>query len=166
AKSFDMIIDSLGGELLFLPHSIESHENRDDRVVGEDIASVMTNHRNVHVIRKEYSTAELKALMGKSDLMIGARIHSVIGALSMGTPSCALSRKSDVRSVGLVGSMLKQGKWIYHIEYHTNQKLVNLVQRMAAERENISSCLIPIVRAVKKDALLNGALLKKVLESQ
>ncbi len=166
AKSFDMIIDSLDGEILFLPHCIESHEGRDDRVVGEDIASVMTNHQNVHVFRKEYSTAELKALMGKSDLMIGARIHSVIGALSMGTPSCTLSYQSDVRSVGLVGSMLKQGKWIYYVEHHKNQELVNLVQRMASERENISSCLVPIVMSAKKGALLNGALLKKVLESQ
>ncbi len=65
----------------------------------EEIAAGSACEDDIHFIRGSYTPAEVKALLGQMDLMIGMRLHSQIFSLSMGVPSIALSYASKVASV-------------------------------------------------------------------
>jgi polysaccharide pyruvyl transferase CsaB len=54
---------------------------------------------DIHIIKGSYAPAEAKALLGKMDLVLGMRLHSLIFSLTMGVPSVALSYTHKVTSL-------------------------------------------------------------------
>ena len=165
ARLLDNLINNLQATIIFLPHCIEPYRQRDDRDVAREIYNLMANKHRVIMISKEYSPEELKGLIGISDLFIGGRIHSVISALSMGVPSIALTKSSDRRAYGIIGKMLKQEEWIYNIERLNPDKLLSKIITLLSRRDEISRDLVIQTKAAKEKALLNGKLLKALLNS-
>lgn len=65
----------------------------------EEIAAGSACKDDIHFIRGSYSPAEVKAVLGQMDLMLGMRLHSLIFSLTMGVPSVALSYTHKVASI-------------------------------------------------------------------
>ncbi len=166
ARVFDRLVENFQATIVFIPHCIEPYQHRDDRVVAKEIYDIMKNKHKARIIVKEYSPEELKGLMAEFDLFISSRVHSVIGALSMGTPSCTLTRSSDKRAYGLIGKMLKQEEWIYNVENLNTDRLFARVTDLLSASDKIRKNLPSIINIVKEKALLNGKLLKALLDSR
>jgi len=166
ARSFDRLIENSQATIVFIPHCIEPYQHRDDRVLAKEIHNIMRNKNRVRVLIKEYSPEELKGLVGQFDLFIGARVHSVIGALSMGVPSYTLTSSSDRRAYGLIGKMLKQEEWIYNVKNLNADKLLAHITDLLSASGKIRKDLPPIISSAKEKALLNGRLLKTLLDSK
>jgi len=168
AKFFDDLINSINAKIIFLPHCIEHYEKRDDRDVARNILNLMQNKHKVVLITKEYSPQELKGLMGFFDLFIGARVHSVVGALSMGVPSITLTKPSfyTMRPYGIIGGTLNQKDWIYNIENLEPENLLSRIIDLLSLRNEVRKNLVPEIESAKKKALLNGKLLKALLDSR
>ena len=79
----------LGANIILMPHEFSAGE-ADDRWVIEQILKIMKDRNGVYVIDREYSSAELKALIGELDALIASRFHSMIAALSMRVPVVVL----------------------------------------------------------------------------
>lgn len=166
ARVFNRLIENFQATIVFIPHCIEPYQHRDDRVVAKEIYEIMKNKHKARVIVKEYSPEELKGLMAEFDLFISARVHSVIGALSMGVPSCTLTRSSDKRAYGLIGKMLKQEEWIYNVENLNADRLFARVTDLLSASNKIRKNLPSIINIAEEKALLNGKLLKALLDSR
>jgi len=165
ARFLDKLIEEFSSTIIFVSHSIEPYGYRDDRIVAKDIHRLMLNKPMTRVITKEYSAQELKGLFGQLDLLISCRVHAAIGALSMGTPSCIIARPWDRRAYNIIGKMAKQEKWIYNVENLNADKLFALVSDLLGVSDKIREGLPLIVNSVKEKALLNGRLLKALLNS-
>jgi len=166
ATLMDYLIENFQANVVFIPHCIEQYQLRDDRMIAKEIYNLMTNKHKVRILVREYSSEELKGLTGEFDLYIGARIHSVISALSMGVPSCTLTSPWDRRAYCLIGKMLKQEKWIYNVENLKAERLFARVTDLLSASNEIRKDLPFITNSVKEKALDNGRLLKALLDSQ
>jgi len=164
ALLFDRIIERYQATIVFIPHCLEPYLHRDDRIVSKKIFSAMKNKHKVRVIIEEYSPEELKGLVGQLDLLISARVHAAIGALSMNVPTYALTVSSDRRAYGLIGKMLKQEKWIYYLENLNVDVFFKNITELLCESGETRKNLPSIVNSVKQKALLNGRLLKRLLD--
>ncbi len=163
SKSLDEVVKRTHANLIFLPHSVNHAKSTDDRIVHSDIQAAMTHREKTRVIMNEYSTEELKGLIGQLDILIGARIHSAIAALSLCVPACVISRKGDSRADGLIGSLFNQSKWIVNIEQLQSENLVRLILDLLENADAVRIELSSISTSVRRRALSNGDLLRRVL---
>jgi len=106
-------------------------------------------------------------LMGTFDIMVGSRVHSIVNALSAGTPSIIITRmKSFMRTNGIIGGTLGQKDWIFVIDNFNPDLLLTKILDLLAVRDQIREQLKMQAKEVYLDAELNGKLLKAVLESR
>lgn len=85
---------SKGYSIIFVPHNLVLEmptPERCDLVLIRLIAEKYANNENVFVIDDDLDPMQLKGIIAKADLHIGARYHSVIAALSTATPVISLS---------------------------------------------------------------------------
>jgi len=106
AQVIDRIIETIGAEVVFIPHSGVNDQTRDDRVLAQKVYHLVRNKKNVNVIMNDYSSCELKGITGKCDLCFGTRLHFIVDSCSMFVPSIMIANREDIRSHGIFGEML------------------------------------------------------------
>ena len=166
AGLIDRLIEDFEATIIFLPHCIGPSDLKDDRILAKKIYSLVRNKQNVSVITNEYSPRELKGIVGVLDLLIGGRVHSVIGAVSQGVPSIMIMRPSDVRAYGIIGEMMSQREWIYEVKDHSLNGLLPKIEKLIGDRNKVSKDLIHQAQITKAMAYRNGEYLKTVLCSR
>ncbi len=164
AEVIDNLIARLAATVVFIPHCIGFGEELDDRIVAADIRRRCQNKDRVKVVTTEYAAAEVKGLIGQFGLLIGERVHSVINAMSMGVPSVVICHSSDQR-LDII-RMLGQDEAIYFVEDLAAGALLSKICDIWAKKEGISAELECQTEIMRERAMLNGKLLKDLLESR
>ena len=164
AQVIDNLTSRLDATVIFIPHCIGFAKELDDRIVATDILQLCKNENKVKVITNEYAADELKGLIGQFDLFIGERIHSVVNAMSMCVPSIAMSYSTDQR-LGII-KMVGQENAICYVDGLDANTLISKIDEIWSEREKIKSDLKSKIEIIKERAMLNGKLLKELLESR
>ena len=82
-------LNSLGREVVLVPHVYGPRPDHDDRTALRELASKLTCRHTF--IEEELSPNQLKGIISEFDLFVGARMHSCIAALSQGVPTIAIS---------------------------------------------------------------------------
>ncbi len=159
----DYLIDTLNTAIIFIPHCIGPGKELDDRIVASDIYQLVKNKHSVKVISREYTPEELKGLVGHFDLVIGERLHSVVGSVSMYVPSIAILYPSPRNKI--LSGVLDE-KWICDIKAIDFNLLISKIVDIWSEREEIKEDLMDKVATLKERALLNGVLLKNLLRGK
>lgn len=156
------LIDVYGATVIFIPHVIDPLGN-DDRAVAEDISKFLSPEHKCKIISvvNEYTAEETKGLIGYCDLFIGARMHAVIASLSMSVPAVALAY--SCKTHGIIGDMLGYKKYVLDISDFSYDAIVSIIDDAWNNRKKIKAELSSKMVAIKKTALLNGVLVKKLL---
>lgn len=99
-----------GAQLLFIPHVIERNPNNNDQIACQQVIQRIRAPGPVRLIAGEPSASELKAIIGQCQLLVGARTHATIAAMSQGVPtvSLAYSRKASGIMQQVYGEQLGQ----------------------------------------------------------
>lgn len=104
------IVRRLGANVLFLPHCIGPTRRADDRRVAREMAALAAlPDDRVRVLETECNARVLKGLIGRANMLVAERIHSLIGAVGMRTPFVCLGSRQDDRCVGIVEEQLGCG---------------------------------------------------------
>ena len=164
AQVIDDLTSRLNAFVVFVPHCIGFGDELDDRLVANDILQLVENKNKVKVITNEYTADELKGLIGQFDLLTGERIHSVVNAMSMCVPSIVISNSTDQR-LGII-KMINQDNAICYVENLNADTLLSKINDIWSERNKIRKDLKSQTEIIKERAMLNGKLLKELLESQ
>ncbi len=164
ANAVDGIIRMTGANVIFLPHSIGMEGKGDDRLVSEDVKSLCVETEFVKCLMGEYNPKELKGIIKKCDVFVGERLHSVIGATSLGVPTIAISYLQDPR-LGMVRPMVTD-KYILHLENLTANQLQSAVEDLWLNRKNVSVSLQERSVEMCRLAAINGHILKQLLEKR
>lgn len=166
ARLVNYLVNNLQATIIFIPHCIQPYKQKDDREVAKKIYNLIENKKKVVLMTKEYLPEEMKGLIGVVTIFIGGRIHSVISALSMGVPSITLTRSSDLRAQGMIGKMFKQEEWVLEIEELEFDKFLSKINTLLSIRNELSEKLKLQTSFLEEKALLNGKLIKALLDSR
>lgn len=96
----------------------------------KEIAAGSACEDRVHIIKGSYTPAEVKAVLGQMDLVLGMRLHSLIFSLTMGVPSIALSYTHKVRSMM---ETFGEVDYCLPVENLNSENIVELVSRASQE---------------------------------
>jgi polysaccharide pyruvyl transferase WcaK-like protein len=105
------LVSSLGCHVVLVPHEIRTDRwgRPDDRFLCRTVAAAVRERGcadadRVCILADQYTAAQLKSVIGRLDLLVGSRFHSLIAALSFGIPVVGIgwSHKYD-QLLGQVG---------------------------------------------------------------
>lgn len=161
AQVVDYLIDTLNATIVFIPHVIE--KGSDDRIAADDIYNLVKNRYKIIRIKNEYTPEEFKGMIGQCDLFIGSRMHPTIASTSMYVPTIAITHSH--KAYGIIGKMVGQEKYVLHINQLNYVTLISIINDAWYNRTEIKKDLESNIKVVKERALLNGKLVKELLDS-
>ena len=161
AKVIDNLAESLKATIIMIPHVYTPTD--DDRVAINLIFREVKNKSKVKIIKNEYTPQELKGIIGQCDLFIGARMHATIASTSMLIPTVGIAYSHKMH--GIIGEMLGQEKYVINIKELDYESLISKINDAWENREKIRKELEVKIPMVKEKAMLNGKLVKELLDS-
>ena len=165
AKIADYLVEKLDAQVIFISHVIipPKYDCHDDRFVAEKIYQLTRNKNKIKMIKGDYSPEELKGVIGRCDLFIGARMHSNIASTSMHVPTIALAWSHKYHGIM---RMLEQEKYVCNIGTTTFNELVSKINDAWFNRDEIRNKLASKTRELEESALYSGRLIKRLIESR
>lgn len=161
AEIIKYLIKEINAQIIFIPH-VTNNQSIDDRYVAREIYKLIDYKDKITLIENEYSPEELKAIIGKCDLFIGARMHANIAATSMCVPTLAISYS---HKTGGIMKMLGLEKYVVNFRTMTIEDIIVLVDDLWKNKEQITNHLKKRICSIKKSALQNSELVKELIES-
>ncbi len=104
------LVDEHAAHIVF----VSMHPDQDD-AIGERLLSSMPVAEHITVVPGKLSPGAIKSIVAELDLLIGARLHSVIFAASERVPAIGLAYDAKVAaylgSLGLAGQVVEDADW-------------------------------------------------------
>ena len=161
AKVIDNLVENLNATIIMIPHVYTS--NVDDRIAINSIFHKVENKSKVKIIKNEYEPQELKGIIGLCDLFIGMRMHATIASTSMLVPTVGIAYSHKMH--GIIGEMLGQNKYVLDIKGLNYESLISRINDAWENREKIEKELEVKIPEMKEKAMLNGKLVKNLVDS-
>ncbi|MDP3979379.1 MAG: polysaccharide pyruvyl transferase family protein [Pseudomonas sp.] len=115
AKLVSHMLSKYDVNVLFLPHALGPGQALDDTYVAAEVIKLIDKPNNVHLLHDDISAKLLKAIIAKGSFLIAERIHSMIGAVGVGTPFLCLGSSTDRRVEGIISEMVGAKDSIYYM---------------------------------------------------
>ena len=151
AQMVDVIINTTGGTVVFLPHCVQESLNRDDRVIAKKIKGRVTNKKNVILIENEYNARLLKGIISQLDFLLSQRLHAVIGATTVGTPFIMVAVKQDSRAHDIVEGTINIKDSVFDINNPTIENFEKIFQERWEARVKLKEELLARSYQIEKD---------------
>ena len=162
AETADYLIKNLNAFVILIPNDIFPNTH-DDVYAAKKIYKRMYEKEEVMLITGEYPANELKGIIGECDLLIGARYHSIVAALSMCIPTIAIAWHHKYHQVmGLVG----QEKYVCDIETLSFSELQAMIDSLWENRGKISAKMASQIPFIKESVLSGGKIVRDVFENK
>jgi len=144
ARALDLVIDRLGARVACVITQVM------DRTIADEILAAMKHGERVPVISNEtYDNREIMAVMGRLEIFVGMRLHSLILASAMSTPVLGLAYAPKVRHFM---KMLGTEDRIFELDRTTGEALSEAIISSWEGREENLRKVRPVMDEVKKKA--------------
>lgn len=154
ANIADYIIESYGIGVLFIPMHYPG-----DLVIIENILAKMKNKG--FAIRKKHSVPEILGIIGKTQLLIGMRLHALIFAASIGVPIVGIVYEPKVEGFLEYSNQASAG----HVNSLEFDKMKKVIDDVWNNRERIKKELSITTASLKEKALNNAHIAFDLIES-
>lgn len=162
------LADRYARRVLLIPHQIlpasfrEAREDYrtyqgDDRIAIKAIMDLLGDYPKVTPLLGEYTSRELKGIIGRCEIFVGGRMHSVIAALSQGIPSVLIQYSH--KAIGVMDT-LDLRDYVWDISAPPDQ-LFTLADRTWQNKSRLRQKLLTDMVEVKKKVGLAGELLEE-----
>jgi colanic acid/amylovoran biosynthesis protein len=162
AQMIDYLIDRFDVDVVLIPTVLGPRTN-DDRVISRTVRMKIKHQKRVRLIANEHTPEEIKGIVGRCEVFIGARMHACIAALSGGVPTIALAYGQKFS--GVIGRMLGQEKYVLDIAEIDLQPLMMKIDEIWSSREEIREELRTMNYYVQEKARKNRIILRDFLNS-
>ncbi len=160
AKTIDYLCNKFDAHILIIPHSGLKYNKLLKRDIIDKTSS--KNKAKIYCIEKrEYTSEELKGVIGKCDMFIGAYMHANVAALSMCVPTIGLSYSYKFQGIF---EMLGQEEYVCDLKNLTYENIISKVNDVWNKKEKIRKELEARMIVIQKQVLFAGELIKKFLE--
>ena len=143
------LIEAKDGSVLLIPHVLGDHGESDSkacRSVYESLHSAFPDR--LTILRRNYSSNELKSIIGRCDLFFGSRMHACIAAASQCVPTVSLSYSDKFAGVM---ETLGADSQVADLRTMNKRQVLEVVRYAVEHRDNLRSQLqkrIPEVHAM------------------
>lgn len=162
AEAFDTTVRKYSVKLVFIVQDA-SGQGLDDKV-SKDIIEHMQFKRHIFILNgDDFQPSLLKGLMGRMEMVIGGRMHSLILASGIGTPVVATCYEKKISAFGTV---INQNKYFingYQIN-HAND-LNKIIDGAWKNRKEIKESLLIRMEKLQKEVQTNVIRLMRLLPS-
>ena len=163
AEVCDQLINNYKAKIVFAPHvSYPNDPANDDCVAGRAVRSLMVNKQDAFLIEGDYSCEELKAVIGRCALFIGARTHATIAASSMLVPTIAIAY--SIKAFGIMEDILDKEKCVCDIRSSSREELLSKAEYLMENSENVVKEMAGRLEKIRERSMLNGELAKEIIK--
>lgn len=153
------LIEETGKNIYLIPHV--TVENADDYTVLKRLYDKVKNKEKVTLIEKSLNAAELKWVIGKLEVFVGARTHATIAGFSQGIPTISLVY--SMKAIGINIELFGDTEYCINPNEYNIEKIVDIVKYSLENRERISSDLLDKMINIKLEAFKAGEILHESL---
>ena len=147
--------------LFLIPHVTSPHTN--DYMFLKNVLAVLKKPKEkIELVPSNLTAAELKWIIGKMSVFVGARTHSTIAALSSGVPTISLAY--SIKAKGINQDIFGHSRYCLEPDQVTPVTITERIGELIDDSEKIKNKLnlsLPKVKILAMDA---GKYLRKVLE--
>lgn len=98
AETLDLILERIGGSILFMPFHISEYYLENDQVVCEQILREMVHRDQTQILEMELDPLERFSTMSRFDFVLGMRLHAIVAAVRAGLPCIGIEYDPKVRA--------------------------------------------------------------------
>lgn len=165
-KTMATVVDYLsskGLEVLLLCQT--TGDRHDDREIARQIQA-KANYRTWILDNRICTPQQIKAIMGRCEIMISSKLHSAIAATSVYTPTVTLAYHPKI--YGIIGDMIGQKDFIVDIRSSDTtrfqQNLIAKIEECWLRRAEIRKGLQEKLPSIREMALHNIQLIAEILK--
>lgn len=137
------------GPVVFFALSTEMPPG-DDRVASEWIISRMKNPHRAHIVRGEYSAAQLMGMLGRLDVYVSTRLHGYALAVGAGVPTVAIEFHPKMRGLA---QELDIEDWVIPFEGISSQAVLDVTTPILDDLEAANTRLDTNLRTATDKAI-------------
>jgi polysaccharide pyruvyl transferase WcaK-like protein len=158
AEVADSCIEKMNATVAFIPHIQAKGLYVNEVEVLKKIIHYMKHRDKARVITSNYTAEEIKAIIGRCDLLVGSRTHAIIAALSQYIPVVALPYHEK-----FFGIMKMVGQEKYICDKITTESIMAKIDVVWNRRREIREQLEKEIKYIKELTLFQGKLVKDLL---
>ena len=152
AKTADSLIEELGFQVVFVPF----HYGEDNKCIMK-IKSIMRN--DAYLVEGRYTPGEVLDMMGRMDMTVGVRLHSLIFSAIQGVPLVGISY--DPKIDGFLSRLgMRAAGSISDVDLGD---LLVEIQRVWADREKVRRQILAGMKEMRRQADINDKLVTELL---
>lgn len=165
-KVIEEIITEFNANILLIPHVVSnSNINDDDLRYLQNILTIInpTYHNSISLIDSDIGFIETKRQLTTCDIVIAARMHCAINALSAHIPTLLLSYSAKAR--GMAQYVYNNNNWVLPLDdFHSqNTQLFNTLSSLVEKRKILSDYLSKRIPQIQADALNPLARIREII---
>ena len=161
-----ILVEKLGVDVLLIPHVICHHDMRDDdyRYLTGIRDRLSNRNSSVQILPAGLGGRRTKLAMGACDVIVAARMHCAIAAISSRVPTLLVGYSAKAH--GMAQYVYGHSDWVVSLSDLTPQLLLSKVHNLLVARESIVSQLNEAVPRLEKSARNGGQALARVLRDR
>ena len=156
------IIDNTNMNIALIPHVVWKHN--DDREPLNKLYGKFKSSNRVVMIREDYNAMQLKSIISKCRMFIGARTHATIAAYSTCVPTLVIGY--SVKAKGIAKDIFgTYENYVLSVQSLSNKDdLINAFEWMKDNEDDIRKHLNEFMPGYKEKALQGKVEIEKLLE--
>lgn len=158
AEIIDYMIKNFDAKVILLPQSL----SRPDINTMKKIYKLINFKDKVKLVIKDFTPEELMNIIGKMDLLIGTKLHSIIYALIMNVPVIAISYQPKTEGIM---EMADLEEWVIPINSINFKKMREKVNSLLLKRFILKNHISEIVYKFRIKSLLSAKIVKEFWKS-
>lgn len=158
ARSLDHFVDRHGGTVLFVPFH-KTVGDVSDVEIAERVLGRMTRRERARVLSPEHTPREISGIIGRCDVLVGMRLHSIIFARTHAVPFVAISYDPKVQGA-LDGPLTK---FSIPLPELSTERLDALLEEAWSRRDAIRSAMMKEHPALTAGAAAHPAAIRALL---
>lgn len=160
-KALKLLQKELGLDVLLVPHVMAYKGPNDDRIALRKLAGWLAAEGvKTRVVPHGLNAAQIKSIIGQCRLLIAARTHATIAAMSQGVPVVSIGY--SVKAVGINEQVFGDARHVIDYRQLHASELVDRARCALAEQENEGS-REEIRKKLKESAYESGVALIRAL---
>ena len=141
AEVIEKIIDNTGCRICFIPHVFSPYEIDNDFIIQRKIIDFLNeSYRERVTITDSNTFLAVKNELSQCSMVVAARMHCAINAMSEGIPTILLSYSDKAK--GMCEFVYGNTKWVYDIKELNSDKFINLIKDMLEHRDEINCSIV------------------------
>jgi len=168
SKLITKLVKKFDAKIILIPHVVCYFDYKDDDLrylknIWEQLPSNIS--KNVTLLDKDLGFIGTKKILSECDIVLASRMHCVINALTVGTPTILISYSQ--KAAGMAEYVYGTDKWVISLnEMMKNpDKLFRLMKLILLEKEDLNKFIKMRMINIKKDVYNPITAIEKLLQN-